>query len=67
MPILESNYNYFLEADLEIYSGEWVAIYGGVIISHGDNLKKVAEEAEKECNNKRFLLVKVPSGETMIF
>ncbi|MBU2503961.1 MAG: succinyl-CoA synthetase subunit alpha [Nanoarchaeota archaeon] len=67
MPVLESNYNYFLETNLSNYSGKWIAIYGGEIVSHGDDLKRVAEEAEKKCKDKRFLLVKVPSGETMIF
>ena len=65
--ILENSYNYFLEANLDKYKGEWITISDNKIISHGDNLKKVVEEAKKECGNKKFLIAKVPSGETMFF
>lgn len=65
--ILENSYNYFLEANLDRYNGEWITICDNKIISHGDNLKKVVEEAKKECGNKKFIIAKVPSKETMIF
>lgn len=63
----ESNYNHFLETNLEDYKGKWIAICDNIIISHGKNLKKVVEEAKKKCGTKKFLMAKVPSGETMIF
>jgi len=65
--ILESSYNYFLETDLNKYKGEWVTICENKIASHGVDLKKVVEEAKKICGNKKFLIAKVPSEETMIF
>ena len=65
--ILDNSYNYFLKTNLERYKGEWITICENKIISHGDNLKKVVEEAKKECDGKKFLIAKVPSEETMIF
>lgn len=65
--ISESSYDYFLRTNLNEYKGEWVTICDSKIISHGDNLKKVVEEAKKECGSKKFLIAKVPSEETMIF
>ena len=64
---LESSYNYFLEANLDKYGGEWITISDNKIISHGNNLKEVVAEAKKVCGSKKFLIAKVPSGETMIF
>jgi len=62
-----SSYDFFLETNLEKYTGEWVTICEGQIISHGNNLKEIVEEAKKKCGSKKFLIAKVPSEETMIF
>lgn len=62
---LETSYNFFLETDLNRYKGEWVAISDSTIVAHDIDLKKVAEKAK--ISGKKFLLAKVPSGETMIF
>jgi hypothetical protein len=64
---LDQNYDFFLETDLDKYKGEWVIICGEKIVSHGDNLKEIVEEAKKKCANKKFLITRVPSEETMIF
>lgn len=47
--------------------GEWVAICDNKIISHGENVKEVFNEAKKKCPNKRPLLTKISDKETMIF
>jgi len=65
--ISETSYNYFLKTNLDKYKGEWVIICDNKIVSHGYNLKEVVEEAKKLCESKKFLIAKVPSGETMIF
>jgi len=67
MVSIESNYEYYMTADLSNYMGEWVAIYGNKIISHGADVRIVAKEAIIACGNKKFLLSRVPSKETMIF
>ena len=65
--LLDQPYDFFLETDLDNYKGEWVAICDTSVLSHGKNLKNVVEEAKRKCDNKKFLLAKIPSGETMIF
>ncbi len=63
----EENYSFFLETNLDKYKGQWVTICDNKIINHGEELKKVIEKTKKECKNKKFLTVRVPSNETMIF
>jgi len=65
--IQESNYQYFMEADVSKFSGEWIAVSDTKILAHGKNLMEVAEEAKKASQGKKFLLARVPSQETMIF
>jgi len=62
-----ASYDFFLKTDLDKYKGEWITICDNQIISHGNNLKEIVEEAKKKCGNKKFLIAKVPSEETMIF
>ena len=63
----ELNYSYFMETDISLYSGEWIAICEEKIIAHGRNIKEVAQEAKNKSKGKKFLLARVPSEETMIF
>ena len=63
----ELNYNYYMDADISAYTGEWIAILEDKIIAHGKDLKKMVAEAQILSNGKKFLLAKVPSEETMIF
>ena len=65
--IQESNYEYFMQTDVSRYIGEWIAIYEEKVISHGKSLKEVTEKAKELSGGKRFLLVRVPSEEAMIF
>ncbi len=62
-----TSYDFFLETDLDKYKGEWVVLCENKIVSHGNNLKEIVEEAKKKCGNKKFLITRVPSEETMIF
>ena len=63
----EMNYEYFMEADVSRFIGQWIAVCENKIISHGRNLKEVVEQAKKISNGKKFLLARVPSEEAMIF
>jgi hypothetical protein len=67
MPVLKSTYNHFLQTDLSRYRGEWIAIYDSSVVSHGKNLKEVVKIAKEKYPNNKFLLVKVPTEDTMIF
>jgi len=62
-----TSYDFFLEADLDKYKGKWIIICGDKIISQGNELKEIVAEAKKKCGNKKFLIAKIPSEETMIF
>lgn len=63
----QRNYDVFLSMDASQYIGEWVAISEGRVVSRGENLKKVYEEAKKKYPNKKPLISKVPEKQTMIF
>lgn len=63
----EINYQYFMEADISEFIGEWIAVCKNKIISHGKNLKEVVEHAKIISPGKKFLLARVPSKEAMIF
>jgi len=65
--IQEANYQYFMQADIGAYIGEWIAILDNRIISHGKGLKEVVAKAKLASGGKKFLLARVPSEETMIF
>jgi len=64
---MNRNYDYFMKADLSKFIGQWIAICGKKIISHGKNAKKVYNEAKSKCPKERPLLTKVPEKKTMIF
>ena len=61
------NYEFFMQANVNNYIGEWVAVCEGKIVAHGKNAKDVANEARKLCGNKKILLARVPDKETMLF
>lgn len=64
---LDTSYNFFLETDLDEYKGKWVIICDNKVISSGTELKKIVAEAKERCGNKKFLIARIPSEETMIF
>ena len=64
---MDSNYQFFMKANLESYIGQWIAICKNKIVSHGNDAVKVFEEAKKKFPKERPLLTRVPDKETMIF
>lgn len=63
----QSNYEVYLKTDLSEYTGKWIAICDGRIISIGKNAKEVFREAQLKEPNKKIMLIKVPEEETAIF
>ena len=63
----DSNYEVYLDTDLENYKGKWIVICNEHIISSGDNVKQILEEASKKYPKKKFMLAKVPEEGAMIF
>lgn len=57
---LEKNFNYFLKNEFSEYlDGEWIAIYGNKVISHGLTLKDVIKKAKQIAPISKVLLSKV--------
>ncbi|MEI6731274.1 MAG: DUF5678 domain-containing protein [archaeon] len=65
--VQEKNYEYFMQADVGRFIGEWIAIADNKVIAHGKDVKAVAAKAQEITGSKKFLLAKVPSQEAMIF
>ena len=63
----ELNYDYFMQTDVSEFIGEWIAICDNEIVAHGKEINQVVKIATKNSRGKKFLLARVPSGETMIF
>ncbi|VVB99092.1 Uncharacterised protein [uncultured archaeon] len=58
--MIDKNFEYFLAEDFKGYSeGDWIAIYGEKVISHGQTLKTVIEQAKKVAPIAKVLLSKV--------
>lgn len=62
----KSNYEYFIKADTSKYKGEWVAISGAKIVSHGKDAQTVYKKAKKIKPNADISLAKVPEQEVLI-
>lgn len=66
---MDKNYQFFMKTtNLDsCYVGQWIAICDQKIVSFGTDVKKVFEEAKKQCpNGRRPLMARVPDAETMI-
>lgn len=64
---MDKNYQFFMKTNIGHYVGEWIAICGQKIVSHGKDVKRVFKEAKKKCPAERPLITRVPDKETMIF
>ncbi len=67
MSSMENNYQFFMEANIDPYIGQWVAICDRKIVAYGKNVKKVFKEANEKCPGKRPLITRVPDKAAMIF
>jgi len=64
---MSTNYQFYIETNVDEYIGQWIAICDGQIISHGTDIKLVYKEAKQRCPHKKPLITRVPNKETMIF
>ncbi len=60
------NYEWYTQADLHQYRGEWVAIASQQVAAHGFNAKKVLEEARKKYPKENPALAKVPQEDILV-
>lgn len=59
-------FEFFLEADLEKYKGEYIAIIGKKIAAHGKDAKKTWEQARKKFPTKLPTIAKIPHEEALV-
>ena len=60
------NYQWYTQADLRQYRGEWIAIASQQVAAHGQNAKKVLEEAKKKYPTEAPALAKVPQEDILV-
>lgn len=63
--MMDDNYQFFMETNMQRYSGEWVAIHGKKVVANGKDFKQVFASAKK-ISRKPFI-ARVPENGTMIF
>lgn len=61
-----SNYDFYIKADTFAYKGEWIAISGKKIVSHGKNAQQVYKQAKQRSKTADISLAKIPEEETLI-
>lgn len=61
------NYQFFMNADVSRYMGEWIAICSQKIVSHGKDVEKVYNEAKEKHPDETTLITLIPRKESMIF
>ena len=59
-------FNWFADADLRKYKGEYVAIIDEKVVAHGDNAKEVWEDAKRKYPDKSPSLAKIPKDDILI-
>ena len=60
------NYEFFIKMDTSKYKGEWIAIAGKKVVSHGKDAEKVYKIAQKKVKSKEISLAKVPEEQMLI-
>lgn len=61
-----SNYDFFIKADTSPYKGEWIAISGKKIVSHGKDAQKVYKDAKQKSKTFNISLAKIPKEDTLV-
>ncbi|MBI5064965.1 hypothetical protein HZA97_01900 [Candidatus Woesearchaeota archaeon] len=58
-----TNYQWYLESDLDIYSGNWVAILNKKVIATSKDLKELTEKISQKFSLTNVSFVKIPGKE----
>lgn len=61
-----TNYEYFIKADTSAYKGEWIALAGKKIVSHGKDAGQVYNQAKQKYPKEDISLAKIPEEQTLI-
>jgi orotate phosphoribosyltransferase-like protein len=57
---VDGDYEWYLNADLDEYTGKWVVILNKKVVGSGTNIKEMLENVRKKHPNAKPLLVRVP-------
>jgi hypothetical protein len=61
-----ANYDYFIKTDTSGYKGEWIAIAGKKVVSHGKDAEKVYKLAQKKAPKENISLAKAPEEQMLV-
>ena len=64
---LTKNYEFYSNADLSMYRGEWVAILNEKVIAHGKEVKGLMKKAKEINPAITPFIVKVPSKKMLLW
>lgn len=64
---VSSAFDYYVNADLTAYKGQWVAIIDNAVIAHGKNVKEILQIAKQKKPSKTPFLAKVPSSARLLW
>lgn len=57
---MNGDYEWYLNADLDEYTGKWIVIVNKKVVESGTNIKEMLENVRKKNPNAKPLLAKVP-------
>ncbi len=60
------DFNWFVNANLSKYRGQYVAIVDKKVVTHGDNAKEVWENAKRQHPDKIPALTKIPRDDILV-
>lgn len=63
---LTKNYEFYSNADLSMYGGEWVAIINEKVIAHGKQVKELMKKANETNPGVTPFIVKVPKAQRLL-
>ena len=60
-------YDYYANADLSKYVGEWVAIVDNKVVAHGKNLKEIIKKTKEQKPNQTPFVAKIPTTKNVLW
>ncbi|GEM_PF-5301775 len=64
---MSENYNYFMDADVSGYIGEWIFLIGGNIVFHGNDIKEGYKDVKEKYPGNKISIARVPDETSCIF
>ena len=60
------NYEWYIRANTQRYSGKWIAIVGQKVVASGDDAEKVYKDAKTRYPQRKPSIAKVPGKEILV-